>query len=257
MLIGIVGKKRAVIDQLFAKAKTPALVIDCANAANPHRLKVLQENLMQFHIVPIELLYAFRDISKKIPDGYASIIVTPIDVLFNYHDNDENLAIYSQTWYNLRNYKGTIYVGIAQGSMHEKYAKIYCDEIIMGHTAYSQRVNLQIMQQELRAYAKILSPEDRSVFEKLLIYPLQHIGSITFASSIHAWAFQTLSVSLELFKQNMMLREQTEHQQAQLLAIEQRLHTLEEYNGNVVSGYVSQQQPDNIVAQARLEKHPR
>jgi hypothetical protein len=252
MLIGIVGKKRAVIDQLFAHAKTPALVIDCANAANPHRLPICEEQLLQFHIIPVELLYAFRDIVRNLPKGYASIIVTPIDVLLNYQNATENCALYSQAWSSLRTCAQTVYIGIVEESIHQKNAQSYCDTIHMGHTAYSQRVNVHLLQQELRAYARLLRPEDRALFEKLLIYPLQHMGSITFASSMHAWAFQTLSVSLELFKEHTLLKEAHEQLQERVLAIEQRGDSY----GNVDSRYVSQGQQDRIVAQARLEKHP-
>lgn len=248
MLTGIVGDKRTVINQLFKDATPQVLVIDCANAANPHRLKIPQENLTNFHIIPIELLYAFRDITRNLPKNYKTIIITPIDILFNYHDEKENLAIYSQAWDNLRKSKENIIIGITKGSMHEKYAKLYCDKIIMGHTAYSQRVNLHLLQQELRAYSQILSPEDKANFEKLLIYPLQHIGSITFASSIHAWAFQTLSVSLELYKQNLILKEQQEQLEDRLKILEGKL---EVNNDDVVSGFISQQQQNNLVAQSR------
>ncbi|HLP79514.1 MAG TPA: hypothetical protein VK158_02685 [Acidobacteriota bacterium] len=250
MLIGIVGEKRNVIQKLFAKAKTPALVIDCANAANPHRLKITQEQLTDYHIIPIELLYAFRDITKNLPTQFASIIITPIDILFNYHDNNENMHMYSQAWENLRKHKGTIYVGVNKGTIHENYAKIYCDELIMGHTAYSQRVNLNILQQELRAYMQTMSPEQRAVVEKLLIYPLHHIGSITFASSMHAWALHNISIDVELHRELMMLKEVCEK-------LEERVDTLERLHGkqDVADRRISEQQFDYTLAQTAIEKH--
>jgi hypothetical protein len=50
---------------------------------------------------------------------------------------------------------------------------------------------------ELKAYGKSLRPEQRVIYNRLLNIPLQHIGSITYASSVHAWAFLLLSILLE------------------------------------------------------------
>ncbi|MFH1850585.1 MAG: hypothetical protein ABH879_10500 [archaeon] len=67
----------------------------------------------------------------------------------------------------------------------------------MGHTVWSQRIVLDIMLSELKAYGKSLRAEERIIYEKLLKDPLKHVGSISYASSIHVWAFLLLSILLE------------------------------------------------------------
>lgn len=50
---------------------------------------------------------------------------------------------------------------------------------------------------ELMSYAKALREEDRVIFEKLLKLSLRKVGAISYASSIHVWAFVLLSIILE------------------------------------------------------------
>lgn len=67
----------------------------------------------------------------------------------------------------------------------------------MGHTVWSQRIALDILLSEIASYGRSLRQKDRVLYEGLLKQPLKHIGSISFASSIHLWAFLLLSIMLE------------------------------------------------------------
>jgi hypothetical protein len=67
----------------------------------------------------------------------------------------------------------------------------------MGHTVLSQRIMVDIIINELRAYGKALREEDRIVYENMLRAPLKKIGAISYASSINVWAFILLSILLE------------------------------------------------------------
>ena len=67
----------------------------------------------------------------------------------------------------------------------------------MGHTVWSQRITLDMILGELSDYGKSLRQKDREVFEQLLKVPLKHVGSISYASSMHVWAFLLLSILLE------------------------------------------------------------
>ncbi|MFH1511093.1 MAG: hypothetical protein ABIF10_05350 [Candidatus Woesearchaeota archaeon] len=67
----------------------------------------------------------------------------------------------------------------------------------MGHTVWSQRIVSDMILDELSSFAKALRGEDRVVFEEMLKKPLKHFGSISYASSYHAWAFLLLAILLE------------------------------------------------------------
>ena len=71
----------------------------------------------------------------------------------------------------------------------------------MGHTVSSQRITLDILMSELRSYGKALRKEDRELLERLLKKAFKHYGSISYANSIHAWAFLLLSIILEQEKE--------------------------------------------------------
>lgn len=53
------------------------------------------------------------------------------------------------------------------------------------------------MLRELKDYAKALGKEDSEVYQELLKKPLKHFGSISYANSIHAWAFLILAILVE------------------------------------------------------------
>jgi hypothetical protein len=80
----------------------------------------------------------------------------------------------------------------------------------MGHTVWSQRITLDIIIGELSDYGKSLRASDREQFEQLLHLPLLHVGSITYASSMHVWAFLLLSIALEQEKKIKSLGERIE-----------------------------------------------
>jgi len=67
----------------------------------------------------------------------------------------------------------------------------------MGHTVASQRIMVDVVIRELEAYAKALREEDRKIYLQLLKLPLKKIGAISYASSIHVWAFLLLSILVE------------------------------------------------------------
>jgi len=67
----------------------------------------------------------------------------------------------------------------------------------MGHTVWSQRMVIDSIIKELHQYGKALRQEDQHIFDHLLKNAFQHIGSITYTSSMHTWAFILLSVILE------------------------------------------------------------
>ena len=80
----------------------------------------------------------------------------------------------------------------------------------MGHTVWSQRITFDMILSELRDYGKSLRQKDREVFEQLLKIPLNHIGSISYASSMHVWAFLLLSILLEQEKKIKLLGDAVE-----------------------------------------------
>lgn len=78
----------------------------------------------------------------------------------------------------------------------------------MGHTVLSQRQVLDMLLRELQAYGKALRVEDRVLLDELLHQPLKHYGSISYASSLHSWAFFLLSINLEQQRQIKKLERQ-------------------------------------------------
>lgn len=98
----------------------------------------------------------------------------------------------------------------------------------MGHTVWSQRQNLDIMIAELQNYGKSLRVEERELYLHLLKQPLKHFGSITYASSMHAWAFLLLSVILEQ---------------------EKRIKKLEGENAGLVHGRIQERQQNRPLDQ--------
>jgi len=67
----------------------------------------------------------------------------------------------------------------------------------MGHTAWSGRIATDEMIRELMLYGKSLRKKDRELYEDMLKEAFKHIGSISYASSMHMWAFVLLSIILE------------------------------------------------------------
>ena len=67
----------------------------------------------------------------------------------------------------------------------------------MGHTVWSGRIATDELVRELMLYGRVLRASERELYENLLKKPLKHIGSISYASSMHMWAFLLLSIMLE------------------------------------------------------------
>jgi hypothetical protein len=67
----------------------------------------------------------------------------------------------------------------------------------MGHTSSSGRIATDEIVHELMLYAKSLRQTDREIFEEMIKGSHKHIGSISYASSMHMWAFVLLSIILE------------------------------------------------------------
>jgi hypothetical protein len=123
---------------LYASRHIPSLIIDCANAANPHSIfpDVPIERMNQIYVIELELLYKFRDVLLRLPSminklGLRCTIVTTSDGLFNYQDEIENNDIIEHSWELMRQIgsKKTIIVGVSYGSIHEKFAKKYSHRI--------------------------------------------------------------------------------------------------------------------------------
>jgi hypothetical protein len=62
-------------------------------------------------------------------------------------------------------------------------------------------MNLDIIMGELKDYGKALRSEDREILEELLKKVYAHYGAISFANSMHAWAFLILSIMIEKEKE--------------------------------------------------------
>ena len=77
----------------------------------------------------------------------------------------------------------------------------------MGHTNWSHRTATEMIILELKQLTKALNEEDRQIAQQLLKAPMQHIGSISYASSMHVWAFVLLTIILEQEKKIQDLEE--------------------------------------------------
>ena len=81
----------------YALKNTPSLIIDCANAADPHTYFPYhdEECFENTYVLPVDLLYKFRDsllqTQKFIQEKKIKVIViTSYSKLFHYNNNTEN-----------------------------------------------------------------------------------------------------------------------------------------------------------------------
>jgi hypothetical protein len=195
----------------YAVKNKPALIIDCANCANVLAIApyVNVDELDKVFVIELEMLYKFRDTLLETEKtaknlGVSLIVVTTIGRMFNYNDEYENKMINFQIWEILRELgeEFEVLVGVEFGSVHDPLSIAYSDSLvsmeeIMGHTVDSQRRSVDYLLAELKEYGKALDKEDRIIYDKLLKLSLKHIGSISFASSVHVWAMVLLSTVLE------------------------------------------------------------
>jgi len=139
-LVGVIGSSGNSLNRKLlhlASTKTPSLIIDCANVANPHSLfpKVDIDIMNNIYVIELELLYKFRDVLLRVPSivrrlKLNRIIVTTSDHLFNYQDELENRNVIEHSW-ELMGKIGdltTIVVGVKSKSIHLKYIK-YCHKV--------------------------------------------------------------------------------------------------------------------------------
>ena len=121
-----------------AAEHVPAILIDCANSADPHRFypAIDLPTMQQIYVFELELLHKFRDVLRKVPI-YAKklnaqiIVVTTSDHLFNYHNEDENRNVNVHAWQLMKKigYSYEIVVGIYPHSEQYHLAKKYCVEL--------------------------------------------------------------------------------------------------------------------------------
>lgn len=193
---------------LHAIKNTPCVLVDCANSADPHRYhaQASQEQLRDVHVISVDLLYDFREVIKQLPRHATThettrIIITTQDHLFNYQDDDENAHVQSHIWRLLSQLSTSfdLLVAVRKNSIHETYARIHAQNIThaMGHTTSSQRQVTQQLTKELRGFIQALPAQEQARARELLERPLQRLGAITSASSLHTWAFLLLCIILE------------------------------------------------------------
>lgn len=124
---------------VHAAEHLPALVVDCANCADPHRFypAIGLAQLQQIYVFELELLHKFRDVLRRLP-LYAkrlqvqSIIITTSDHLINYRDEEENKNLYLHAW-QLMNKLGQNYnviAGIVRDSPQYPLALKYAQTIM-------------------------------------------------------------------------------------------------------------------------------
>ncbi|MBL8013152.1 MAG: hypothetical protein JNN05_04830 [Candidatus Omnitrophica bacterium] len=153
-LVGLTATPLSVVNfQLirYASEHLPAILVDCANAACPHRYypMINLSAMQQIYVFELELLHKFRDVLKRVPLyirnlKVKSIIVTTSDRLINYHDEKENNDIYTHCWVLMKKIGQTndIVVGVAPHSHQYNYAVRFCDrlETVYGtHRSFSTR----------------------------------------------------------------------------------------------------------------------
>ena len=130
----LLGTDKSVNKQVIYHAANnlPALIIDCANVANPHKYfpKITEEQFAQMYVFELEMLYKLRDVLLQVPKvardrKVNSIVVTTAHHLMNYQDEIENKDIYGHIWELLIKIgrKTKTIVAVVPGSIHEKIAK--------------------------------------------------------------------------------------------------------------------------------------
>ncbi len=204
-VIAIQGSRKAVNYGLivYALEHAPAYILDCANCANIHRFfpEYPQAPYDKVFVVELELLYKFRDALKTLvreQPAINTIVITSPNHLFHYGDVAENNELFTHAWELMNELAQRYEVRIAiDNDTQHAFARRFGAHITMGHTIESQRVNLEQIITELERYSKALRPQERERMHKLLKAPLRAVGPISYANSLHAWAFLLLSIILE------------------------------------------------------------
>lgn len=137
-LIGIRGSSRSVNRALllYAFERTPALILDCANCANPHALfpKAPFEKFDSVFVVEIEVIYSFRDALKRVPLiaeqlEIRCIVITTFNRLFDYGDEREKHEIFEHSWELMKSISASYEVVVGVHDAQEKSASKYCDKL--------------------------------------------------------------------------------------------------------------------------------
>ncbi|MFH1850586.1 MAG: hypothetical protein ABH879_10505 [archaeon] len=138
-LVGIRGNHHAVNRELLLHAfdNTPALILDCANCANPHSLfpEVEFEKFDSVYVIEIELLYKLRDTLKRVPAmakslGLKSIVITSGHHLFDYSNDEENNNIYEHSWELMKEISDNLDIMVAVDDIHSDFAHRFCTKVI-------------------------------------------------------------------------------------------------------------------------------
>ncbi len=123
---------------MYAAKKAPALIIDCANSADPHAFypEISIEQFRKLYVIELELLYKFRDALLRVPSimkniGARTIVVTTSDHLFNYQDEKENYNIMDHSWELLKRIgeKYTVIAAVTPDSKHLRFARKYSHKL--------------------------------------------------------------------------------------------------------------------------------
>jgi hypothetical protein len=132
-LIAFKGASEAVNQRLllYAAEHAPSLIIDCANCANPHALPFFDG----VFVVQSEMLYKFRDTLKHFSAIVRSlvincVVITTFDRLFNYGNDEENIAVFEHIWELIPCLGYDVFIGICAGSIHEDFARKHSGKIV-------------------------------------------------------------------------------------------------------------------------------
>lgn len=178
----------------------PALFIDSANCANPHKYNEFElTQHAKLDIIPAESLYRFKPTIENLNNTKHKIIfIATFNHLFDFDNKEENHNVFVQCWELLAQLAKNkdIYLAIQKGTIHHQFALKH-HITFMGHTAYSQRIVTDSLLKELADYGKALRADERYLYTQMLKEPLKHFGSISNASSLHTWALLLLSIILE------------------------------------------------------------
>jgi len=206
MLVGVRGKNANACVVKYAVEQSPSLIVDCANAADPIRLRLTNRvQLAQSRIIPAESLYRFRETLRVLPSLINQgelVAITAFHHLFGYDDEEENNNITLFSWQQLSALAMNTEVIVTVPEQFIRLSKKFCSRIvtedaIMGHTTTSQRRAADTIIGELLLYGRSLRAEDAAIYERIVKDAFKHLGSISYVSSVDPWAFVLVSILFE------------------------------------------------------------
>ena len=133
MLVALFGEKANKRLLHLAFQKTPSLIIDCGNCANPHALRVRERQLHEVYVMNAEAIYRFREALRQAPAwirklNIQCVLITTIHALFSYDNEEENEKIIRHCWQKMKEFPVPVYIAV--NPMHPNYAKDFADRII-------------------------------------------------------------------------------------------------------------------------------